>query len=59
MWSEGLGTENDCAGEDPPAIVNDRPILSSGCYIRTMKASIRLKKQLLIVILKGLVAKTN
>jgi hypothetical protein len=29
MIPTGLGSENDCAGEDQPEIVNDRPILSS------------------------------
>jgi hypothetical protein len=24
-----LGSENDCAGEDPAVFVNDRPLLSS------------------------------
>jgi hypothetical protein len=25
----GLGNKNDCAGEEPAAIVNNRPVLSS------------------------------
>jgi hypothetical protein len=28
MSPAGLGPENDCAGKDPAAIVNNRPILS-------------------------------
>jgi hypothetical protein len=40
MSPAGLGPENDCAGEDPAAILNDRPILSvrDGYYIMIITA---------------------
>jgi hypothetical protein len=34
------------------------PLRQRGCYIRTITASVQLKK-ILVVVLKGLVAKTN
>jgi hypothetical protein len=29
MSLAGLGLENDCAGEDPAEVVNDKPVISS------------------------------
>jgi hypothetical protein len=61
MSPAGLGPENDCAGKDQQAIVNDRPILSServlhkDCNCKCFSWKIKL----LVVCLKGLVAKTN
>jgi hypothetical protein len=55
----GVGPENDCASEGQQQLqTTDPSSRQRGCYIRIMKASIQLKK-LLVVILKGLVAKTN
>jgi hypothetical protein len=61
MSLAGLGPENDCAGEERAAIVNDRLILSSERMLHkdcNRKCSVE-KIKLLVVSLKGLVTKTN
>jgi hypothetical protein len=59
MSPEGLGPENDCAGE-ASSNVNERPIISSESMLHKdydCKGSV--EKNLLVVSLKGLGAKTN
>jgi hypothetical protein len=61
MSPAGLGPLNDCAGEGQHATVNYRPILSSGRMLHknnNSKFSVGFKN-LLVVSLKGLLAKTN
>jgi hypothetical protein len=59
MSPVGLGPENDCAGEDQQQLETTDPSSHQrGCYIRTITASVHLK-QLLVVSLKGLVAKAD
>jgi hypothetical protein len=49
----GVGPENDCASEDQQQLYTTEPSSRQrGCYIRTMKARIQLKK-LLVVGLEG------
>jgi hypothetical protein len=56
----GLGPENDYAGDGQQQLYTTDPSsVQKGCYIKTMNASIQLKRKLLVVSLKGLVAKTN
>jgi hypothetical protein len=55
-----VGPENDCAGEDPSAIVNYRHILSLERMLhKDYGRKCSVEKKLLAVSLKGLVAKTN
>jgi hypothetical protein len=57
---EGFGPENDCAGEGQQELQTTDPSSHQrGCYIRTMTASVQLKKKLLVVSLKELVVKTK
>jgi hypothetical protein len=52
--------ENDCAGEGPAAFLNYRPIFSSERMLhKDYGSKYSVEKELLVVILKGLVAKTN
>jgi hypothetical protein len=59
MTPMGLGPENDCVGEST-AIVNNKPILSSERMLHKdygYKCSVG--KKILVVSLKGLVARMN
>jgi hypothetical protein len=54
----GFGPENDC-WRGPTAFVNDRPNLSSEGMLHKDYNRKRSVKEILVVILKGLGAKTN
>jgi hypothetical protein len=60
MSPAGLGTEYDCAGERPAAIVGDRPILSSERMLhKDYESECSVGEKNLIMSLKGFVAKKN
>jgi hypothetical protein len=41
----GVGPENDCAGEGQQQVRTTNPFFGQwGCYVRTMRASIQLRK---------------
>jgi hypothetical protein len=43
----GLGPENDCAGEDQQQLyMTDSSSRQTGCYIRTITASVQLEKEI-------------
>jgi hypothetical protein len=45
MSPAGLGPENDCAGETSSNCKRQTSSLTRGCYIRTITASVQLKKK--------------
>jgi hypothetical protein len=56
----GVGPENEYAGECQQQFhTTDSSYRQRGCYKRTTKARIQLEKRILVLSLKGLVAKTN
>jgi hypothetical protein len=59
MSPVGLGFENDCVGEAQQQLQTTPFSHQRGCYIRTITASVQLENKILVVGLKGLVAKTN
>jgi hypothetical protein len=47
MSPAGLGSENDCAGEDLHKLYTTDPSSrQTGCYIRTITASVHLEKKI-------------
>jgi hypothetical protein len=61
MSPVGLGPQNDCACEDQQHLLIDRPIPSSERMLHKdyNRKGFNWKIEILVVTLKGLVAKTN
>jgi hypothetical protein len=55
----GVKSEYDCAGEDPAAVVTYRHIFSSEGMLHKDYNRKRLVKKMLVLSLKGLVARVN